>query len=122
MSVLGSSLLPCLKEVLGFVSSFFEILPNGTKQALHHLGIVSLKASQIPCSGAGEMARPFRSLVLLEDSVLAPSWWLAVVCDSSFRGSDPLPWPLHACGCCLRAMHRYACEQNTQTHKIQKHF
>lgn len=62
-----------LKEVLGFVSSFFEILPNGTKQALHHLGIVSLKASQIPCSGAGEMAQPFRALVLLEDIGLSPS-------------------------------------------------
>lgn len=71
MSVLGSCLLPCLKEVLSFVSSFLEILSNGTKQAL------PLRCSQIPCSGAGEMAQPFRALALPEDiapSVLAPSW------------------------------------------------
>lgn len=84
---------------------FPENLPDGTEQASQRLRAVSLKVPQIPCSRAGERAQRLRALVLIEDlgPVLAPSWWLTVVYNSSFRGSDTLlqpPWALHACVWC----------------------
>lgn len=46
------------------------------------------------CSGAGEMARWLRALVLVEDPGSIPTWWITTV--HSCRGSDAHLHPLRA--------------------------
>jgi hypothetical protein len=48
---------------------------------------------------------------------LAPRWQLRTICNSNSRGSDALFWPPWVPQ--VHMLHRAACRQNTQTHKIK---
>lgn len=44
-------------------------------------------------------------------------WWLPNICNSSFRGSNILFWPLWVPG--MQVVHRYASRQNNYKHEIK---
>lgn len=73
--------------------------------------------SKICFSGAGEMTQQSRTLLFLQRTqvwVLAPTWYLRSICNSSPRGLNALFWSLQLLS--MYKMHRYTCRKNILKH------
>ena len=66
------------------------------------------------------MTQRLRLLVALPEAL---GWiprtmqWFIMVCNSSSRESDALPWSLWELG--IHVVHRYTCRQNSHTHFLK---